>query len=458
MSKPVRKRPAPVPRVIDPRMPRWWELAIAVLSVASCAFVVLEWSLERTAATATLREGLEVVDFVLCGVFLIDFGVRFVRSEGRWRFLRANWIELLGALPLIGPLRAIRLVRVARVVRLWRTGHLLRRRFDVGLPPELANLGALVLVVWASCAGLFYLAEAGVNEHITSIEDALWWAMTTLSTVGYGDVYPVTQPGRLIALTTMVMGVGTLGALAATLATALLDIRERGKRGLRSWNVQEHLLVLGWNSKSEAALKDFRLDPRYQDMPIVVVAETDATPSEDPQVMFVRGNPSRREALERASATKASIAMVFARDPSDPRSDHHTALTVLTLRRVNPNVKIGAELVDSDNREHLTEVGCDAVIDFSQLGAMLLVRGIQDVGVTEVIEDLLSNAAGSELYRVKLEEEFVGKTYQELALALLERDIAVIGVERGDQRILNPDRTMALEETDHLFVVAREPP
>jgi voltage-gated potassium channel len=454
----VLKRPAPVPRVIDPRMPRWWELLVAVLSVVSCVFVVIEWSLERTAATEGLRDTLETIDIALCGVFLVDFAIRLGRSESRLRFLRANWIELLGALPLIGPLRAIRLVRVARLVRLWRTSHLLRRRFDVGLPPELANLGALVLVVWAACGGLFYLAEAGQNEHIVSIEDALWWAMTTLSTVGYGDIYPVTQPGRLIALATMVMGVGTLGALAATLATALLDIRERGKRGLRSWNVQEHLLVLGWNSKSETALKDFRLDPRYQDMPIVVVAETDATPSDDPQVMFVRGNPSRREALERASASKASVAMVFAKDPSDARSDHHTALTVLTLRRVNPNVKIGAELVDSDNREHLTEVGCDAVIDFSQLGAMLLVRGIQDVGVTEVIEDLLSNAAGSELYRVKIDEDFVGKTYQELALALFEKDVAVIGLERGDTRILNPDRTTALEASDHLFVVAREPP
>jgi Trk K+ transport system NAD-binding subunit len=131
---------------------------------------------------------------------------------------------------------------------------------------------------------------------------------------------------------------------------------------------------------------------------------------------------------------------------------------VLTLRRMSPNVKIGAELVDSDNREHLTEVGCDAVIDFSQLGAMLLVRGIQDVGVTEVIEDLLSNVAGSELYRVRIEEDFVGKTYQELALALFERDVAVIGLERGETRTLNPDRATVLEATDHLFVVAREPP
>lgn len=452
------ERAAPVPRVVDPRLPRWWEFSVALLSLVSCGLIVFEWSLEPKSGNSSLRDGLEMGDIALCTVFLLDFGIRLARSEARGRFLRANWIELLGALPLVGPLRAIRLVRVTRIVRLWRTGHVFKQRFDISLPPELVSLGAVVVVVWASCATLFYFAEVGENEHISSIEDALWWAMTTLSTVGYGDVYPVTQPGRLVAIATMIMGVGTLGALAATLATALLEIRERGKKGLRSWNVQEHLLVLGWNSKSEAALKDFRLDPRYSEMPVVVVAETDTTPTADGTVHFVRGNPSRREALERASASKAAVAMVFARDPADARSDHHSALTVLALRRMNPNVKIGAELVDSDNREHLTEVGCDAVIDFSQLGAMLLVRGIQDIGVTEVIEDLLSNAEGSELYRVRVAEDSVGKTFREVATALLERDVSVIGMERGDERTLNPDGTLTLEATDHLFVVAREPP
>lgn len=429
-----------------------------MLTVLSLGIIVFEWSLEHTAELRRLRTELELVDVAFCAVFLLDFGVRLARSEARGRFLRGHWIELLGSIPLVGPLRAIRLVRVARLVRLWRTSHALRRRLDISVPAELGSLGGVVLVVWASCGGLFYLAEAGTNERIRSIEDALWWAMTTLSTVGYGDVYPVTQPGRLIALLTMILGVGTLGALAATLATALLDVRERGKRGLRSWNVQEHLLVLGWNGKSDAALRDFRLDPRYGEMPIVVVADVETTPTADPETHFVRGNPSRRETLERANAGKASIAMVFALDPADPRSDHHTALTVLALRRMNASVKIGAELVDSDNREHLTEVGCDAVIDFSHLGAMLLVRGIQDVGVTEVIEDLLSNESGSELYRVRVDETSVGKTFREVAMALIERDVALIGIERGERRVLNPEHDTRLEATDHLFVVAREPP
>ncbi len=438
-------------------MPRWWEGTVGVATVVSLALVLVEWGVDRADAR-TLHDTLASLDFALCGLFLVDFGVRLGRSEARASFLRRNWVELLGSIPLVGPLRAVRIVRLARIVRLFRARRFLSGRVEIPLPRELGNIAVAFVVIWVVSASLLYSAEAGENPRIVDFDDALWLAIATLSTVGYGDAYPVTNFGRLVAIVTMVMGVGVLGALAATLATALLEVRERGRRGLRSYRMTEHLLVLGWNSRSSAALHDFRLDPRYREMPIVVVAELETSPVEDPDIRFVRGNPSRRETLERASAAVADVAMVFASDPTDPRSDHHTALTVLALRRINTKMKIGVELVDSQNHEHLEEVGCDAVIDFGALGAMMLVRGIQDIGVTEVVEDLLSNATGSELYRVRVSEAFVGKTYRELAIAMIDDDVSVIGIERGEQRLLNPDRETVLLDSDHLFVVARDPP
>lgn len=438
-------------------MPRWWEGIVVALTIVSVLLVAFEWSLESKGELAHLRTELAWADAALCVGFLIDFFVRFGRSEGRREFLKRNWIELLGAIPLLGPLRAMRIVRLTRIVRIWRGAHTLRRRLGVSLPTEIGRLGVAVVVVWVLTAGAMYAVEAGVNEHIAGFDDALWWSIVTLATVGYGDISPVTHLGRLIAILTMVLGVGVLGTLAATLATALIELRDRARRGLRSWNMKEHLLVLGWNSKSAAALEDFRLDPRYGEMGIVVVADLPESPFEDGSIRFVRGDATRKEVLTRASAAHASAAMVFADDPTDPRSDHHTALVILGLRRMSETMKIGAELVDSDNHEQFKQVGCDAVIDFGHLGALLLVRGIQDVGVTEVVEDLLSNKDGSELFRVVVPEAFVGKTWRELAIALVEEDVAPIGLERGDKRLLNPDRTTVLEASDFLFVVARDP-
>jgi voltage-gated potassium channel len=188
----------------------------------------------------------------------------------------------------------------------------------------------------------------------------------------------------------MVLGIGLLGAVAATTAGVFVDFKDRGRRGLRRYVMRDHLLVLGWNDKASMAIQNFLSDPRHESTDVVVVAQVDTAPVDDPRVRFVRGTPGKTGALERASADKAGAAIVLARDPYDGRSDHETALVVAALRRINSAVRIGVELVDSENAEHLTHAGCDAVIDKESTIANLLVRSVQDIGVSDVITELLS--------------------------------------------------------------------
>lgn len=442
-----------IPREVDPRMPPWWERLIILLAVVSLVLFLVEWSMDDQTA-----RWIDRVDLGISLVFLADFLIRLGRSPHRWLFFKANWIDLLGAIPVVEPFNTFRLVRFVRLIRLWRMERLLRNNRSVFFSEALGKLGQATLLVWASAALLFFWFEQGKNDNIKNVSDALWWSLTTLSTVGYGDISPTTPGGRLVGMVTMVLGVGLLGGLAATLATILMDVRDLGRKGLRSYKMQDHLLILGWSSRAAAALDDFFHDPRYLSMKAVVVADLERTPSEDPRVLFVRGNPGRREILERASASKAALAMVFPATASDPRSDLQTALTVLTLRKINPGARIAAELVSSENHDYLTEVGCDAVIDVSAFGSMLLVRCLQDLGTLEVVEDLLTNKGGSELYRVPVPRRFLGKTFREYAHQMLDENCSVIGLDRNDSRELNPEGSTPLIEGDHALVVAREPP
>lgn len=442
-----------VPRQIDPRLPRWWEMAVVAFSLLSVLLFLIDWGFEHRPP-----RWLYLADLLVSLLFLIDFGVRLARSQQRWAFVREHGVDLLGAIPIIEPLHTLRLVRFVRLVRLWRAGSRLRRSSDLIIPEALDRLGVATLVVWMTTALVFYLLEHGKNPNLKTISDALWWSMTTLSTVGYGDISPVTPLGRLVGMATMILGVGFLGALAATLATMLIDLRDRGRNGLRSYTLQEHLLVLGWNPRAPSAIKDFCLDPRYRAMPVVIVADLEKTPVDDPQIRFVRGNPGRREVLDRASAAAASVALIFPADLTDPGGDLQTALTALTLRKMNPSVKIGAELIDPGNRSYLDDVGCDAIVDVASFGTMLMVRGIQDIGAIDVVEDLLTNQGGSELYRVAVPAGALGKTFRAHARELLDRDCSAIGLERDGARELNPDGDTVLRGGDHLIVVAREPP
>jgi voltage-gated potassium channel len=438
-------------------MPPAYDKAIVALTFVSVAVVVAEASIPE----GEHMPALIALDLVLCGIFLLDFAVRMARAPRKLTFLRRNWLDLVGSVPLFGPLRAMRLVRVVRILRLARVGSLalraLRNRGLIAPSRALSNLAVVTFFLWLMAGLGFFLAEYGENETVTGLDDALWWSMTTLSTVGYGDIFPKTATGRLIAGTTMVVGVGVLGALAAMIASAMIELRERARRGLRSYTMNNHLLVLGWSSKARLAIDEFLRDPRHAGQKVCIVADLDENPVDLEDVAYVRGDRTTREALTRASAAEAAHAIVFARDPSDPRSDHETALTVLVLRRLNQAALVSAELVEARNREHLEAVGCSSVIDVSAVTSALLVRAVRDPGVPEIVIDLVSTEAGWDLHRMPVEAELLGKTYRDLVVSLIDRGIGVVGLSRAGKQLLTPAPATVLLAGDEAFVVSHEP-
>lgn len=435
-------------------MPKWWDRFVVVATFGA-VFLLVYW--EVFDVDPAVDPYLTALDLTLCGLFIVDFFVRLSRSEGfRWRFVRRNWPDLLGAIPFYGPLRALRIVRVLRVVRLIALGRRVIQRYDLPLLPTatFAYLFLVVAAVWLGAAAIFFELESPTNEGIDTFDDALWWSMTTLSTVGYGDTYPTTTAGRVVAMVTMVFGVGVLGTLAATIAAGFVEMRERGILGLGKSRMKNHLLILGWNDRSDRALRELKRDPRHQARALLIVAERERSPVEN--VDFVRGEPGRAEVLERAGAAKASAALVFARDPQDPRSDHETALTALAFRRLNPEAILVAELVSPSNREHFQAADCDTLVDGASLVADLLVRSVSEVGVDRVIDRFVRPGDGRALFQID-STKLRGRSWKDAAIALLDQGLTLVAVGRGRQMILSPDDvSFRIAEGDDLFVFGRE--
>lgn len=430
-----------------------------MIVAATIASLVVVW-LGVKSKTGSPEDGwLDWADILLCAVFLVDFVLRG-RKASDWRtFVRRNWIDLLAAVPMVDALRAGRMIRVLRLMRLMRVGFvrgLLRDRYGLHISTEFASgVGFVAVVVWVATALSFYAFERHGNPGVRDIGDALWWSMTTLSTVGYGDLYPYSLGGRVVAVFTMLIGVGVIGTLAATVATAFMDMRDRGKKGLRSFQMKGHLLVLGWNEKSAAALKEFRVDPRYEHTPVVLVADEVVDVSELSAVSFVRGAPTQSAALRRASADQAGSAIIFAANPSDPRSDHETALSALSLRRINPEIHISAELVSADNHEHLSVAGCSAVVEGNAVTSALLVASVQDSGISDLVSYLLSSTRGSELHRAPVPASYIGGPYRDFAVAMAAQSKPVLGIAKGGQVAVNPAPDTILEQDDDAFIAAR---
>jgi len=175
---------------------------------------------------------IQVFDSTVCLLYFVDFVLRFRRAQSKLEFMRLGWIDLIACIPNIEALRVARLVRVFRIIRVLRglrVGHrvvslLLRHKPKSVLIS--VTLSSLLLTTFSSIAIL--IAEQGPQANIKTAEDAMWWSVTTITTVGYGDKYPVTLEGRVIAMGLMICGVGVFGTLSGLVASYFLGPREEG--------------------------------------------------------------------------------------------------------------------------------------------------------------------------------------------------------------------------------------
>lgn len=166
---------------------------------------------------------LRYIDNVCCVFFLYDFIHRFIQAENKWKYMKWGWIDLISSIPTIDFLRAGRVIKIVRLFRLIRAFRSLRFLMDYFLKEKTqgaltsASVIAILMIIFSSIAIL--QVENVPESNIQTAEDAIWWAYVTITTVGYGDRFPVTTEGRLIAVALMTVGVGLFGTFTAFLAS-----------------------------------------------------------------------------------------------------------------------------------------------------------------------------------------------------------------------------------------------
>lgn len=175
---------------------------------------------------------LDVIDNLVCGIFLFDFFVGLSLAQDKRAFLKWGWIDLLSSIPVIDVFRVGRIVRIVRILRVLRgirlarmlAQHLQRHRADGAFLAVI--LLSLMLLLLASVAIL--QVEKVEEANIKTGSDALWWSISTMTTVGYGDRFPVTTLGRIIASALMISGVGLFGTLSGSVASWIMNpVKER---------------------------------------------------------------------------------------------------------------------------------------------------------------------------------------------------------------------------------------
>jgi voltage-gated potassium channel len=214
-----------------------YNIFILVLTILSLVIMVLLVLPQPQA----VHDILTVYDNVICFIFLGDFAMNMARASRKRDYFigQRGWLDLLGSIPSLGLLipdggRFVGLLRLARLSRLARIGRLLGGENRKTLVKDVLEnrgqyatfitiLAAFIVLVTASTLVLTFESFAPAGEaNITTGGDALWWGIVTITTVGYGDYFPVTMLGRLTGVFVMFAGVGIIGALASILASILV--------------------------------------------------------------------------------------------------------------------------------------------------------------------------------------------------------------------------------------------
>lgn len=250
-----------------------------------------------------------------------------------------------------------------------------RGRFTRTAKPSPTQLGAGLALVTALAYGTFgSFALRDEFNDIQTITDAFYYTVVTASTVGYGDIAPVTDIGRMFGISVLVTNVAAFAVALGVLLTPAIEAqfaKALGKMTDKQFDLlEDHVLVLGYGDLTEPILED--LDGR--DVAYVVVTDDEAAARnlEERDVPVLAADPSDVEPLERVQIEEAR-AVVVATD-----NDAADALAILTARQLNPKVRIVAAVTQRENVDKLRRAGADHVISPSTLGGHLLVDSAFD--------------------------------------------------------------------------------
>ena len=301
---------------------------------------------------------------------------------------------------------------------------LLWRRSGVFKASILIALGTVI------SAYIIFLLEHGANAKFTSFWDGVWWVFVTISTVGYGDIVPSTAGGKIIAVLMMLFGVALLSVITATISSKFVTQKLKEGKGLQEIKLKDHLLFCGWNRQSEEILNILEKRPREYAGIVLINQLPEETIIELLErftvlnVKFVRGDFTKETVLNRAAVQKAKIAIVVP-DESAPmlqKSDERTILATLSLKTLNPKIRVIAHILDRENHSHLSKAKADEIIVSDAFTGHLMANHVVAPGIPQLMEQLFSEDSETRLNQHKVPKELFGKTYGDLQSFCREKD------------------------------------
>ena len=290
------------------------------------------------------------------------------------------------------------------------------------------SIFTLVFIVIGLLAAAYvsaYLFEVRINEEFRTLWDTLWWTIVTITTVGYGDMSPITVGGKIVGIIMMVMGVATVGIVTGRIASFLVDKQIKSRGGLIVLERKKgHFIICGWKSELENILENILMVNPYL-KPADIVLINDADPQEIDHlrsiakfkyIKYIKGDYVDEKVLQRANVKNAHTALILAdsnRQFSSQEVDSRTVMTVITIDAMNKNIYTCAEIIDEKYEKYLKLANCDEIILTRELSRVLISNAATASGISHIASELLRPEKGG-LVTQNVPLHFVGKSFKDL--------------------------------------------
>lgn len=469
----------------------WWLVVLSIITFGISVYFPTEHPYSYTIAW---------IDSILIWLFTVEYVLRIISFRPKvlnvlhvskrkaleihiyrrilYSLRPLNLIDLITILGNVPALRALRILRVLRLLRVIKDSKMFKYSnpfyslIDAYEKNELLYIfGFSVIFICNLLGGItLYLAEVSINENIKDLGDAMWWSMVTLTTVGYGDIYPVTMVGRIIGSGLMISGLFILalfaGIVGQTMLSSVLSLREEQ---FRMSNTIQHIVVCGYTQHSRVLLDTLLEEFDFNQYKPIIFAPYERPTDIPLDFEWINGDPAKENELDKVRLLYADSCLIVSDPQMDPQTaDARTILIVFTIRsylsktplykqRKTP-LYIAAEILESENIAYAKTAGANEVIASTRLGYSMMSHAVAQKGTASIVNSLISARDNNVYLSSTIPNYPYPKTFAEISVDLRRcYGVLVIGVKTENTEEINPANSFVVIAAHQIIYLADAP-